>query len=340
MSEPSNPKKKWLIPTAALLVVGLAWLVLRLIFPPFRPPVLPVPNGYDDLLRAAKMLAPRTGYYEEMGDEELAAVVEENARALNLAREALQKDCRVIVNWTAGPAELETQMDSGSSLREIARAFAAAARWAGIDGMLDQGVVCGLDTLDLARATGRGGLIVDRMVAQAIQRRAFQVLRDLGDQLSSEDCTRLRKRIELFSLQLDSPEEVLQRERVFFRQINGTLQSIMMSGVSRTQLKQVALEIETADKRLATLSALLRTHLALRAFQLDSKRLPNKLDELVPDFLREVPQDRFSASSLIYRPLADDDYRLYSVGPDGVDGGGVQADARGQRVDLLLEVGD
>ena len=87
------------------------------------------------------------------------------------------------------------------------------------------------------------------------------------------------------------------------------------------------------------MSALLCTHLGLRAFQLDKQRLPEHLDELVPDFLREVPQDDFSASSLIYRPLADD-YQLYSVGPDGVDGGGVQADAEGKRVDLLLEVGE
>jgi len=276
MAEASKRRIVWLT-LLALLTIGTAWLGLRLMFPSFTPPQLPEPNGYDDLLRAAKMLAPRTGYYEEMGEAELAALVEKNAPALESARGALQKDCMVIVNWSADPAGLEVQMDNCSSLRGIARAFAAAARRSGIDGMLDQGVLYGLDTLELARATGRGGLIVDRMVAQAIQHNGFQLLRDLGNQLPGKDCTRLRKKIETFSLQLDSPEQVLQRERVFFRQINGTFHSIMISGMARNQLKQAGLEIETADKRLATVSALLCTHLGLRAFQLDKQRLPEHL---------------------------------------------------------------
>ena len=69
----------------ALLLLAGGWLTLRLAFPPFVPPPLPQPNGYDDLLRAAEMLAPRTGFYDEMDAEELAAIVEQNRPALALA---------------------------------------------------------------------------------------------------------------------------------------------------------------------------------------------------------------------------------------------------------------
>ena len=78
------PKPKLLtlsLLAVALLVLAGGWLTLRLAYPPFVPPPLPQPNGYDDLLRAAEMLAPRTGFYKEMEPEELAAVVNDTYAA-------------------------------------------------------------------------------------------------------------------------------------------------------------------------------------------------------------------------------------------------------------------
>jgi hypothetical protein len=57
---------------------------------------------------------------------------------------------------------------------------------------------------------------------------------------------------------------------------------------------------------------------ALAAFRLDKERYPEKLDELAPKYLTEVPGDLFSGKGLIYRPT-DKGYLIYSVGVNGKD---------------------
>ena len=58
-----------------------------------------------------------------------------------------------------------------------------------------------------------------------------------------------------------------------------------------------------------------RLFLALRCYQLEHGRLPESLDELVPEYFDQVPLDPFSEEPFRYEP-AGDAPRLYSVGPD------------------------
>jgi hypothetical protein len=60
---------------------------------------------------------------------------------------------------------------------------------------------------------------------------------------------------------------------------------------------------------------------ALAAYRAEHKRYPDKLDELAPGYLAEVPSDLFSGKALIYRH-AENGYLLYSVGANGRDDGG------------------
>lgn len=64
------------------------------------------------------------------------------------------------------------------------------------------------------------------------------------------------------------------------------------------------------------------TALAIKRRQLRVGGLPERLAELVPEFLAETPVDWFDGKPLRYRPNAGGGYTLYSVGQDGVDNGG------------------
>jgi hypothetical protein len=66
---------------------------------------------------------------------------------------------------------------------------------------------------------------------------------------------------------------------------------------------------------------LAQTALAVESFRLAQGKLPEKLDELVPQFLSTVPSDPFDGQSLRYHRLAKG-YVIYSVGSDGHDDGG------------------
>jgi len=61
---------------------------------------------------------------------------------------------------------------------------------------------------------------------------------------------------------------------------------------------------------------------AIKRFELREKRLPAKLDELVPSLLAGLPWDYMAGKPLRYRPFPDGSYLLYSVGRDGIDNGG------------------
>jgi hypothetical protein len=63
------------------------------------------------------------------------------------------------------------------------------------------------------------------------------------------------------------------------------------------------------------------TALALERFRGTQGRLPNQMDELVPQYLDSVPADPFDGAALRYRRLARC-FVVYSVGADGHDDDG------------------
>jgi len=74
-------------------------------------------------------------------------------------------------------------------------------------------------------------------------------------------------------------------------------------------------EAETAKRLLVTVIALKRYHLQHGDY-------PTSLNELVPDFLKQIPMDFMDGKPLRYRLRSDGDFLLYSVGEDGEDNGG------------------
>lgn len=63
--------------------------------------------------------------------------------------------------------------------------------------------------------------------------------------------------------------------------------------------------------------------LALAAYKADKGKYPQKLDELTPVYLKELPRDFFGGKEFIYKPSGDGaNYLLYSVGPNQIDDGG------------------
>lgn len=76
--------------------------------------------------------------------------------------------------------------------------------------------------------------------------------------------------------------------------------------------------------KCARATALARLHelqLAAQAYILDKGQPPAKLSDLVPDYIKQIPEDPMTGEPLraVTRGMA---YTIYSVGPDGIDDGG------------------
>lgn len=95
---------------------------------------------------------------------------------------------------------------------------------------------------------------------------------------------------------------------------NRTLSGLLLSGYASVARRE---NEATAMQRLAL------TALAIENFAKDAGHFPQKLDELTPKFVPEVPEDPFNGLDLLYRPT-DRGYVLYSVGPDRQDTGGLE----------------
>ncbi|MHC4800215.1 MAG: hypothetical protein ACYTF1_26540, partial [Planctomycetota bacterium] len=87
---------------------------------------------------------------------------------------------------------------------------------------------------------------------------------------------------------------------------------ILSSGFSRAFELQVK---HTGQVRCA------RAALACERYRLANKKFPEKLYQLVPDYLDKVPLDPFDDKPLRYR-MDEDAIIVYSVGEDGIDNGG------------------
>lgn len=61
--------------------------------------------------------------------------------------------------------------------------------------------------------------------------------------------------------------------------------------------------------------------LAIERFRLQQNRLPEKLEELVPERIQELPKDPFSGQSFLFKK-EENGYVLYSVGANQFDDGG------------------
>jgi hypothetical protein len=93
----------------------------------------------------------------------------------------------------------------------------------------------------------------------------------------------------------------------------------------------MAFPFELNDKTLANLR-LTKAAIASERFRLARGRLPENLNELVPQFLSAVPLDPFDDLPLRYHRLAKG-YVIYSVGPDGHDDGGRERPAHAKSSD-------
>jgi hypothetical protein len=79
------------------------------------------------------------------------------------------------------------------------------------------------------------------------------------------------------------------------------------------------------------------TAIACERYRLANGRWPATLDDLSPDYIAKVPSDPFAGRPIRYA-VADDGIRLYSVGADRTDDGGVDDEQNFGEGDTVVRV--
>jgi hypothetical protein len=92
-----------------------------------------------------------------------------------------------------------------------------------------------------------------------------------------------------------------------------------------------------AEHRNQAKHALLELGLALADYRDDHQRFPEKLDELAPKYVKQVPLDPMWGDPFTYNQTGGG-YLLYGLGPNGQDDGGHTADTKDDADDLVIRV--
>jgi hypothetical protein len=307
-----------------VIAAGNVYLLYRLCTPPDHLSVnIPSDNGYDDIVAAGKMVDARLQAstrqdWSTYSDFDLARLVNDLKPAFARLNAGLQKPCVVVRRGSDSPLRAEEPravLDAASlfDLRyECLRRLNTSAEIAELS----------LQELRFAFESSRGqqlnhslegyitGLVADRLYAA------------LGA-LSASKCKEFAKRLTEIERLREPVEAKLERETIDTKR--QSWQAHMTALVNEWNGTSIAASHEgylrngrcaEAQMRLLVVQA------ALQAYWLDHRRLPERLDELVPEYLPAVPDDPMGDGPLKY---ARDRgvYRAYSVWHDGQDNGGV-----------------
>jgi hypothetical protein len=293
----------------------------RLLTPaPIPKVLLPVPNGFDDLVAAGRMIgagaAAKLLAWDKLTQRQLVMELEKNAEAFNRMRRGFQKASLhpyVFEPW---------RPEDAVALMHLYGALRGRTAFARRSGNLDFELANNLDLLRLAHAEKRGIATRDNNgTIDAFEWDAHAGIWNLRNKLSAEQCksliaqlTELDRRREPWSVRVER-QRIIEQNKSW--QDHAALILEDWSGKEHNP-SRIEHFRRVTELRIVTIE------LSLRAFQLDHGRWPARLSELVPDYLPGVPQDPFSNSEIKYR-LAGDSYELYSIGPDEVDDGGKRA---------------
>ncbi len=113
------------------------------------------------------------------------------------------------------------------------------------------------------------------------------------------------------------PGERLKR----FRQMDNEIQQLSFLHMMIKMVTPALTRVAELDLRLQAHLDLARAALAVERYRLATGKVPEKLEELVPQYLEQVPIDPFDNQPIRYQ-RTQPGYLLYSVDTDGQDNGG------------------
>jgi len=270
-------------------------------------------TGFSELVdvrHCAQLLALGTIYHSHSGDPNMAVrCVEDGLRLADSLRRG-----PALINYLVRIACV------GLTLGSLERSLNAAAFTEGQLAELDKALTAAAGTLDLTQT-----LITERCITIETCRDPFLLAGPgqdpaprmlpgmtrtaIADALNyMEDC------IEASKL---SPPERLTR----FREATKKVEDLSFLHFMIKMLAPGLGRAGEIDARVHANIDLARTALAIERYRLATGKVPERLEELVPQYLKEVPIDPFDGQPIRYR-RTNPGYCLYSIGEDGQDNGG------------------
>ncbi|HEY5233569.1 MAG TPA: hypothetical protein VIK35_08560 [Verrucomicrobiae bacterium] len=265
--------------------------------PPIQP--LPNPNGYDDFVKAGKMTASNTSDFDKMNEQELQTLVDGNSNALQLVRSGLRMQCRVALDYSPNSSTL---LDQLAGMKRLAQAFAAEGRLAEMGNRPGAAAKSYLDAIHFGNESVRGGVLINELVGIAIEANATSHLTNLVERLDAKSCRETAATLEALDSQRQTWNEFMQQENDWsHRAFTGVRNEIARLMARKSLLPaQAAAGRKWKQQQIKTRQLII--DFAARAYELDKGKPPVSVADLVPDYLKAIPQDPFTGTNMVYSP--------------------------------------
>ncbi len=273
-----------------LLIVAIAFLGK-----PSAPPPLPNPNGYDDFVKAGQLIKTSTNDYTKLSHDQLAAVVATNNDAWESLRNGLGHECRVSKPFSTNDAQ--TYM----SFKQLGQLICARGRLAELEGRTNDAAGIYLDGVRFGQSCSRGGVLISRLVGIACERMALDRLQRIVSSLDATNSAAVARALEQINDSEEPIADTFATESLWVRKVYGfrgqieALLEYKMLKKTRdnftTHAQAVALQIRTEEMDFAA-----------RAYELEKGKRPQNITELVPGYLKAVPQNPATGKDMTLGP--------------------------------------
>jgi hypothetical protein len=284
------------------VLIFSGFLIYYLLTPPL-PPIqpLPNPNGYDDLVKAGGMVVNGTNDENTMNIESLQKMVNNNSNALQLARSGLHEQCQVPLEYSQ--SYMSNHMNDLSVLKQLAIAFEDQGILASRQNRPGDAAKSYLDIFQLGDDAARGGVLIDQLVGTAIEAVATSYgIQKIADQLDAGSCRETAAALENLDAQRQTWNQVMQQEndwsRRTFKGLGNEIARLEMQKNLKTSFQKIERKFNTQVQNTRQLII----NLAARAYELDKDKPLTNVADLVPDYLKAIPQDPFTGTNIVYSP--------------------------------------
>jgi hypothetical protein len=279
----------------AVLLVVATLVITRNQPPPVGPP-LPKPNGYDDLVQAGRMVADNTSDFSTISEADLRALVTKNSEAVKLARTGLTRQCQVPLDMSAPNPTYFTNL---AVLKRLAQAMTAEGRLAELDNRPVEAAESYLGVIRLGYAISQGGLLIDSLVGIAVEAIGTVNMEKLTPRLDAKQCREASTVLESCQGQREPMQAIVAREHAWGRRAYG-LKGQLARLVNYRSMKMSEQKIVSKLVTQQTREQVLLIQLASRAYELEKGERPKTLVQLVPAYLKAIPQNPITGTNMAF----------------------------------------
>ncbi len=292
--------RNWLIAIFILvcpfiLFLGCLIFMAEEPLPPLAP--LPNPNGYEDLVKAAKMVKGETwAYFDNAGLEKLRGIVSTNAATLALARIAFTKQCGVPPQFTK--ASQTNRVEALEAFKDLAQALACEGKLAEKENRFVDAAKSYLDAVRLGSQITHGGIVLDELAGISAAWYGETQLQGIVTNLDASSCRRDATTLETLAGDRQRMATALQQQEAWERRGLGWrsewFKLIYFSARQRNfkNAKEKLDQFQQEENRLLVA-------LAARAYELDKGKTLARVADLVPDYLNAIPQDPVTGTNIV-----------------------------------------